>query len=103
MSNAQNAEDAATSSTMVETVRVSKAAREQLITLKRRTGIENWNVLCRWALCVSLAEPMCPRDTGAVTDGAIEMTWRTFAGENDLVYAALIRQRCRHDGLAEDT
>ena len=41
----------------LETVRLSQRGKEQLIKLKRVTGIKQWNVLCRWALCVSLADP----------------------------------------------
>jgi DNA sulfur modification protein DndE len=103
MSSSQDIKHSPVSATMVESIRISKSAREQLITLKRRTGIENWNVLCRWALCASLAEPMQPREMGTSVEGGIEMAWRTFAGENDLVYAALIRERCRLDGLPEDS
>ena len=44
----------------IEHIRISRTARDQLITLKRRTGIMHWNVLCRWALCRSLAEPAPP-------------------------------------------
>jgi DNA sulfur modification protein DndE len=84
---------------IVESVRVSKQARDQLITLKRRTGVEHWNVLCRWAVCASLAEPSKPREQKIVTEGSIEMSWRTFAGENELIFTALIRQRCKHDGI----
>ena len=40
----------------VEHVRISQDARDKLIKLKRVTGIKNWNVLCRWGLCASLAE-----------------------------------------------
>lgn len=82
-----------------ETVRVSKQGRDQLITLKRRTGVENWNVLCRWALCTSLAEPSRPLDQKIVTDSSIEMTWRTFAGEDEEVYEAILRDRCKRDGI----
>ena len=35
-------------------------AKEQLIRLKTRTGIPQWNILCRWAFCLSLAEPTPP-------------------------------------------
>lgn len=84
---------------IVESIRVSKQGRDQLVTLKRRTGIENWNVICRWALCMSLAEPSPPRDQKIEADSAIEMAWRTFAGENDRVFEALMRQRCREDGI----
>jgi DNA sulfur modification protein DndE len=84
---------------LMESVRVSKQGRDQLITLKRRTGIENWNVLCRWALCISLADASPPRDQKLVTDSSVEMSWRTFGGENEDLYDALIRQRCHQDGL----
>ena len=47
---------------IVESIRISKSGRDQLITLKRRTGIENWNVICRWAFCASSAEPSRRRD-----------------------------------------
>lgn len=101
MSNPSRKDEAATSSAIVETVRVSRSARDQLVTLKRRTGIENWNVLCRWALCVSLAESTQPRDLTAVSEAVVEMTWRTFTGGDELSYAALVRQRCKNDRLPD--
>ena len=68
---------------MIETVKVSEKAKVQLITLKRKTGIQNWNVLCRWALCLSLAEKSIPPDENIVTDSSIEMTWPTTAAHSD--------------------
>ena len=44
----------------VERVRLSQTAKDQLTKLKRQTRIDRWNVLCRWALCRSLAEPSPP-------------------------------------------
>ncbi len=84
----------------IETVRVSMRDRDHLIKLKRLTGIKNWNVLCRWAFCISLAEPTPPRVEKIPADSPIEMTWRTFGGENDATYLALLKERCRQDGLA---
>ena len=78
---------------MIETVRVSQQAKDQLITLKRRTGIANWNVLCRWALCLSLAEDSDPPMVDIVTDSSIEMTWRTFGGDGGELYSALCMWR----------
>ena len=86
----------------IETVRVSTKARDQLVTLKRRTGIQHWNVLCRWALCVSLAEPTPPRDEKITTDSSVEMTWKTFGGPYHELYSALISMRCQKDGLPVD-
>jgi len=83
----------------IETVHVSMRDRDHLIKLKRLTGIKNWNVLCRWAFCISLAEPSPPRVEKIPADSPIEMTWRTFGGENDSLYLALLKERCRQDGL----
>jgi DNA sulfur modification protein DndE len=82
----------------IEHVRVSDRARDQLITLKRRTGIMQWNVLCRWAFCVSLAEPTPPPRTAG--ESTIElMNWKTFGGPYADLYLALLKQRCTADGV----
>lgn len=86
----------------VEHVRVSKIARDQLVTLKRRTGIAQWNVLCRWALCRSLAEPSVPPNARLVTDSNVDMTWKVFAGQHGDVLWAALRVRCHNDGLSLD-
>lgn len=87
---------------MIETVRISPAAKDQLITLKRRTGLKHWNELGRWALCRSLAEPTRPPDVPIPTEGGIEIEWRTFGGRAADLYLDLIRQRCVVDGLEPD-
>ena len=81
-------------------IRLSKQARDGLILLKRRTGIEHWNVLCRWAFCLSLAESSVPTHTEIITDSNIEMGWRTFAGEYDKLFLALLKERCLQDGIS---
>ncbi|MEO9322235.1 DNA sulfur modification protein DndE [Nocardioides sp. C4-1] len=86
----------------VEHVKLTKTARDQLITLKRRTGITQWNVLCRWALCRSLAEPAPPPQAKLVLDSNVEMTWRVFAGPLGDELWALVRWRCHVDGVDLD-
>ena len=83
----------------IETVRISAQGREQLIRLKRSTKIEHWNVLCRWAFCVSIAEQTRPPTTLIKTEGGVEMTWRTFGGSYSDVYQALLKKRCLDDGV----
>lgn len=83
----------------VEHIRLSKQAREQLIRLKRHTGIEHWNVLCRWAFCRSLAEPTPPPPSKIPADSNVEMSWRVFGGRHSDLYLALLRARCMRDGL----
>lgn len=80
-------------------IRVSKQAREQLIRLKRHTGIEHWNVLCRWAFCRSLSEPGVPPPARISTDSNVEMSWRVFGGRHHALYLGLLRERCLQDGL----
>ncbi len=77
----------------LDNIRLSQTARDQLIRLKRFTGIGNWNVLCRWALCASLVEETPPRHQQIPADSSVEMTWKTFGGQHEDVYRALIRKR----------
>lgn len=86
----------------IEHVRVSQSARDQLITLKRRTGVTQWNVLCRWALCRSLAEPSPPPAVKLSLDSNVEMSWRTFGGDLGDTYWGLLQMRCHQDGLPLD-
>ena len=74
-------------------VRVSQQAKDQLIKLKRITGIKQWNVLCRWGLCVSLADPSPPLVRSIRADSNVEMSWKTFAGPLDSSLAALLSHR----------
>lgn len=84
---------------IVKQIRLSQQAKEQLSRLKGKTGIQNWNVLCRWALCLSLKEPTMPPDIEIPADSNVEMSWPVFGGEYHEVYEALIVQRCLDDGL----
>ena len=77
----------------IDTVRVSQRGRDQLIKLKRITGIQNWNVLCRWALATSLADPTAPLVRDVKTDSNIEMTWKTFGGPWADLYLAHVTMR----------
>ena len=82
---------------MIDPVKVSERAKNQLITLKRRTGVENWNVLCRYALTRSVAEPSVPPEEHIPLDSNIEMSWKTFGGEYADVYEQLMRHRVATD------
>jgi DNA sulfur modification protein DndE len=83
----------------LEHITLSEKARDQLVKLKRVTGIQHWNILCRWAFCTSLAELTIPSPTKIPADSSLEMTWKVFGGSYEEIYLALLRQRCEHDGL----
>ena len=78
----------------IKQVRVSNQSKEKLSRLKGKTGIKNWNVLCRWAFCFSLKEDTIPTELPIANDSNVEMSWYTFAGEYNEIYEALIVEWC---------
>lgn len=86
----------------VEHVRVSEKGREILIRLKRKTGLEHWNELCRIAYCRSIANPSPPKIDKRPGEGAIDMEWRTFAGPYQDLLAAITYARANKDGISLD-
>lgn len=83
-------------------IKLSQQERFKLIKIKSRTGIETWNVICRWALCLSLMDESIPYGPDVPSDSSLEMSWATFGGENQEIYDALFRERCRKDGIEND-
>lgn len=86
----------------LDRIRFSQQARDQLIKLKRQTGLNHWNTICRWAFCVSLAEKAVPSSITITLDSSLEMEWTTFGGEHHEIYLALLKQRCVEDGFGTD-
>lgn len=87
---------------IIKQIRLSNAAKDKLSRLKGKTGIQNWNVLCRWAFCYSLKEGTIPTDIVIESDSNVEMSWITFAGEYYEIYEALIKQWCIENDLGTD-
>lgn len=83
----------------LERIRVSQRSRDALVTLKRRTGIENWNVLCRWAFLDSLANPNMPVPAKTLPESNLEMHWDVFAGELADQLLAALAIRAHKDGV----
>ena len=82
----------------MERIKLTAAAKVQLSTLKRRTGIEHNNALCRHALCLSLANPSVPPDETFSFGGGIEIDWRTLTGGQDALYSNLLAIRLLAEG-----
>ena len=87
---------------IIKQIKLSSQAKERLSRLKGKTGIKNWNVLCRWAFCYSLKEGTIPTDVPINSDSNLEMSWYTFAGEYSELYEALIIAWCQMNGLSLD-
>jgi DNA sulfur modification protein DndE len=86
----------------LERVRISQSAKDQLIKLKRVTKIDQWNILCRWAFCRSLAEPTPPSPVAIPTDSNVEMTWQVFGGEIGHLLIIALKQRCYQEGMGTE-
>lgn len=87
---------------ILKQIKLSNQSKDKLSRLKGKTGIQNWNILCRLALCYSLSENTVPVDIDIPADSNLEMSWHTFGGEYHELYSALIKARCMTDGLPTD-
>ena len=87
---------------IMKQIRLSQQAKDQLSRLKGKTGIKNWNILCRWALFYSLSEKTIPTDIPIVADSNLEMSWFTFGGEYYELYEALVKAWCIKMNLPTD-
>lgn len=84
-----------------ESLRLPQQTKEQLLRLKRSTGIKQWNILCRWALCTSLTDDRLVNLRPSGETSNVEMTWKVFAGTYAGVYESLIRSDLHKRGLQE--
>ena len=87
---------------IIKQIRLSQRAKEHLSRLKGKTGVKNWNILCRWALCYSLSEKTIPTDLAIAADSNLEMSWYTFGGEYHELYEALVKAWCIRMNLPID-
>ena len=87
---------------MIDQIRLSQQAKDQLTQLKRKTKLNHFNEICRWAFCLSLAEVSAPSVKNLRSDSPLEMSWRVFGGKYQDIYLALLKQRCFNDSLALD-
>lgn len=83
----------------VEHVRVSDKGKEILIKIKRKTGLEHWNEICRIALCQSLANPTLPQKLEKTSESNIDIEWKTFAGQYQQELTAMIILRGKQHGI----
>lgn len=83
----------------VDHVRISTKAKEILIRMKKRTGLEHWNEICRFAYCRSLANPTPPAQTLINSNVAIDIEWKTFAGQFQNEITAITMMRAAKDNI----
>ncbi len=81
-------------------LRLSTSTSNRLKSLKGRTGLTP-NVLCRLALCYSLADKHPAEQAHGDLNG-LELNRSTLFGEREEVYLALLRLRKADDGMRGD-
>ena len=86
-------------------LRLGSEFRYWLIRLKTNTGVASMNILCRWALCVSLAEDSPLRSIeqnlkeGETEEKGLEIRWETFAGSENEIYLSLLKTYCHQNKI----
>ena len=86
----------------LEALKTTTNIKNVLSSIKRVTGIEYWNVICRWALCISLKQKSLPRLVEEKLDG-VEIDYDVFvAGLMDGMETGLVKldQKQRRGVLA---
>ena len=73
----------------IESLKTTTHIKNVLSSIKRVTGIEYWNVICRWALCISLKQKSLPRLVEEKLDG-VEIDYDVFVGKNNSIYTQLL-------------
>lgn len=78
-------------------LRLTKEASNRLRFVAGRTGLTP-NLLCRIGFCLSLAEPSLPNPDDYLGEDR-EFNRYTLLGEYDALFIALLKERCRRDGV----
>ena len=87
----------------IDTLRTTSNIKNILVRLKSITGVQYWNVVCRWALCTSLKQSTLPRLIEEKLDG-VEIDYDVFVGKNKIIYTQLLLNNLKkHNvGLTKD-
>ena len=85
----------------IKTIQLNNEALQQLGLIKRHISINKNNIICRWALILSLREPGKIADLSLDFDtgGRGEIAWETFAGEYSSTYLSLLKLRLTEDDI----
>ena len=84
---------------MINVVTLNQNSKDRLSTIKRYTGIQTWNIICRWAFCISMADKTIPPHIDRKGEVGVEMSWKVFAGDLGDIFFAMLQKRCIDDNI----
>ena len=82
-------------------IRFSEEASDELRRMKGKTGLTP-NILCRIGFCLSLNDPAVPDPEDYGASGDKEIDRKVLLGNYDKMFLALLKERCKNDGIDED-
>ena len=80
----------------IDVLRTSMNVKNSLSRIKTLTGIPNWNIICRWAFCLSIKQTSLPREVEEKLDGVeidykqIEPGCLAFFGEKKITHVGIL-------------
>ena len=83
----------------IESLKLSERSSTEISTIKRNTKIETMNVICRWALTVSLSSDLPPPPLAKEDKILREIDWKIFAGDYEHLIMALLRDRMNQEKI----
>ena len=73
----------------IDSIKTSSNVKIALTRIKSITRIPTWNVICRWAFCLSLKQTSLPREVDEKLDG-VEIDYDVLVGKNKTIYTQLL-------------
>lgn len=83
----------------IESLKLSERSSTEISTIKRNTKIETMNVICRWALTVSLSSDLPPPPLAKEDKILREIDWKIFAGDYEHLIMALLKDRMNQEKI----
>jgi len=82
----------------IDQLRTSTSLKNLLTRIKSITGIQHWNVLCRWGFCFSIKQSTLPRLVDEKLDG-VEIDYDVLVGKNKIIYTQLLINNLRKNNI----
>lgn len=77
----------------IDHIRLSKQSKDQLLNLKRQTGLPSLNILCRYAYLLSIKDsnPLPVNRQPSTGEGGFDISWGVFSGDFSLALSSMAK------------